>query len=324
MSWYNPSDIYEKAMTSDSTATSTTDAKPWEETIPYWQDLYGDAFSQLKPGEGTTNTKLQSAWDQYYAKAAQGTPSIATAQKTNENLIRTGGNLDPRTYQAQGYNPNMQYLGATLRGNYQNPYLDRTFNMAADKVTENYLQNVVPGVQSQANMAGRYGSGAMQTQQNNANEAYGETLNNLATQIYGGSYEAERARQAAAEQQATNVMAQSGMFSAGATNQARQYNAQQLTAAQQQEIENQMNAIKMAPYLQQAGYGDLDRMVAIGQAQQQQEMQNQMLPYQQYQALANLLASSGGGTSTSTQPVYSPGWLSTGVQAGMAAAPFLI
>lgn len=77
------------------------------------------------------------------------------------------------------------YLSDVIGGDYlnSNPYLDAMYNKAAGKVGAN--------VAGYFSGKGRYGSGAHQG-------VLQEGLNNLATDIYGGNYNAERARQQSA------------------------------------------------------------------------------------------------------------------------------
>jgi hypothetical protein len=76
---------------------------------------------------------------------------------------------------------------ATLRGDYlnpsSNPWLTSTFNTAAD-LTNSRINSIFEG-------ANRYGSGQQAS-------AIGTADANLASQIFGGNYQAERARQNAA------------------------------------------------------------------------------------------------------------------------------
>jgi hypothetical protein len=76
-----------------------------------------------------------------------------------------------------------QYL-KTIRGDYldptTNPWLDKTYRHASDLVGA--------GVDSRFSAAGRYGSGAHQG-------VLQEGMNNLATNIFGQNYQAERGRQ---------------------------------------------------------------------------------------------------------------------------------
>lgn len=80
-----------------------------------------------------------------------------------------------------------QYMQDVIGGDYlnSNPYLDAMFNQAAGKVTS--------GVNSQFSGAGRYGSGAHQG-------VLGESLGNLATDIYGQNFARERGFQQQAAQ----------------------------------------------------------------------------------------------------------------------------
>jgi hypothetical protein len=95
----------------------------------------------------------------------------------------------------------------TLTGGFlgSNPYLDQTFNQAA-LATQNQLASQFAG--SGRNIDASQG---LRSQQ----------LNDLATQIYGGAYDAERNRQ--------------------------------------------QQVLGMTPMLQQAQYGDLDRLLGVGQ-----------------------------------------------------------
>lgn len=71
-------------------------------------------------------------------------------------------------------------LNGIISGGNTNPYLDATYNKAADQVSNS--------VNSNFSKSGRYGSGAQQ-------EVLGRSLGDLATSVYGGAYEQDRARQ---------------------------------------------------------------------------------------------------------------------------------
>ena len=78
----------------------------------------------------------------------------------------------------------LQNLQDTIAGHYldpaSNPYLNQTYDAAARQIT--------PRVNSLFEASGRYGSGAHQG-------VLGQNLSDLATNIYGGNYNSERARQ---------------------------------------------------------------------------------------------------------------------------------
>lgn len=71
-------------------------------------------------------------------------------------------------------------LNSIISGGATNPYLDAMYGKAANQVANS--------VNSQFSAAGRYGSGAQA-------DVLGKNLGDLATNIYGGAYENDRARQ---------------------------------------------------------------------------------------------------------------------------------
>ncbi len=95
-------------------------------------------------------------------------PAGTTTTTTNQTLAPGG----------------LQNLQDTIAGRYldpaSNPYLSQTYDAAARQIT--------PRINSLFEASGRYGSGAQQG-------VLGQNLSDLATNIYGGNYNAERARQ---------------------------------------------------------------------------------------------------------------------------------
>lgn len=122
----------------------------------------------------------QEAGRQYHAGPSQyyqGNTVVPFATQTQdamnmtEQRARAGSDL---TRGAQGYAQNVlsgQYLNS-------NPYLDATFNRAADSV-QNRLQTSFAGAGRNTSAARPYAA---------------QELNDLATNIYGGNYQAERER----------------------------------------------------------------------------------------------------------------------------------
>lgn len=124
-------------------------------------------------------------------------PYLQEGAQGAANLYRSGGTpvvgFSPQTQMALGMAQDratagspltrgaQDYATRVLQGGFMgsNPYLDQTFNRAA-MATQNQL----------ASQFGRSGRNAAESQ-----FLRGEQLNNLATNIYGGDYEAERARQ---------------------------------------------------------------------------------------------------------------------------------
>ena len=109
------------------------------------------------------------------------------------------------------------------------PYLADTYGQAADAVTRSYQTATAPGTSAAFSAGGRYGSGARNQQIDQNNRALGSTLDNLATSIYGGNYEAERARQMTAAGGAPG-MVQAGYIEPGMRTSVGQQQQQQQQA----------------------------------------------------------------------------------------------
>lgn len=142
-----------------SPQTNTTTTEPPSYIAPYLQQGARDAASLYGaggPGVTPFSPQTQTALNMAESRAINGSPVNRAAQ---------------------------DYATQTLNGGFMgsNPWLDQTFNRAAGAVT-NQVQGNFAG-------AGRNAQGI---------DAAGfarEGYNDLATQIYGGDYQAERARQ---------------------------------------------------------------------------------------------------------------------------------
>jgi hypothetical protein len=150
-------------------STSTVVQQPPAYVLPYLQQsalesqrLYGQGPAQYYPGRTVTpfSSQTQQALDLTQQRATAGSPVTRAAQGYTTGLLNNA--------------PTSQFGGAS------NPYLDATFNRAADRV-QNRLQTSFAGT-------GR-----------NIKEARplaAQEMNDLATGIYGGAYESERSRMA--------------------------------------------------------------------------------------------------------------------------------
>ncbi len=91
------------------------------------------------------------------------------------------------------------YNSDVLSGKYlapeSNPYLRGTYDEAARAVTDNYQNAVLPAITSRFARSGNSLSGQFLGAGNRATQALGNSLGDLATNIYGGAYDAERGRQ---------------------------------------------------------------------------------------------------------------------------------
>ena len=138
-------------------------------------DLFRQGPQQYYPGETVVPfaAETESSLSGTAARAASGSP---VNQAATDYTARTLGSV-PTSQYGSGVNP---YAGAANPfGGAKNPYLDAAFNRAADSV-QNRLQSGFAG-------AGRNIEAAR--------PVAAQELNDLATGIYGGAYDAERNRQ---------------------------------------------------------------------------------------------------------------------------------
>ena len=159
--------------------TATTSYEPSEFIKPYLtealggaQQLYQSDVPQYFP-EATYvpfSGQTEAAMQLQEQRALAGSPLLGSAQTEIQNIL-SGQYLDPAT----------------------NPYLQQTFQRAAGDVQSQLGSMFAKG--------GRYGSGAMA-------ETAGQRLGDLASQIYGGAYQQERARQLQAAQLAPQMAQQ--------------------------------------------------------------------------------------------------------------------
>lgn len=172
---------------------STVNTGPWQPQQQYLtdafqkaQDQYGTNASKsyypgstVAPLNDTQNWGMQSI----LGLANQGTPNLDAANRTNLDTIN-GTYLDPST----------------------NPWLSKTYDQAGDAVTRQYMTGTAPQTAGAMAAAGRYGSGSYANQVSGNQINYGKTLNDLATNIYGGNYQTERSRQMDAVNQVPTLM----------------------------------------------------------------------------------------------------------------------
>lgn len=168
---------------SSGSQTSTSKQEPWGPQQGYLKRGFQEAQRQFNTGGPSMYggalvapfaPETQQAMGMQAARAQQGSPLTQTAK---------------------------DYTGRTIGGQYldnQNPWLGRMYDTAAQRVTDQFNQEVVPGLQSRFARAGRTGSGAETSMADRATGRLTDSLSSMAAQIYGPAYEAERGRQEAA------------------------------------------------------------------------------------------------------------------------------
>lgn len=310
----------------DSTSTQVQKADPWEGVQPALRELYSSGLrnfqgagpqyypsSTVAPQSDVTQLAQQGV----YGLATQPSPVLGAGQQQayntlgNEYLYSNPATQDLYNLAGRDYlqsSPAMWDLYTTGSGQMlnANPYLDDMFGRASSAVGRQFSNNVMPGIASMFSGAGRFGSNQMAEGLGQAQQQYGDVLNNLATDIYGGNYARERGLQ----QQALGQLGQFGLAGQGLQQQA----LGQLGDIFGRERINQMSMVGQAPELNQADYFGMGALSNLGAAQ---DVYNQSIigadvnrynfgqqqPNTELAFLSQLLQGyPSGQTSSSTQP----------------------
>lgn len=207
--------------------TSNTVAEPPAFIQPYLKDaanqsvgIYDQGPKQYFPGSTVVpfSPQTQQALDLIQQRGTNGSPLVDQAKGYNTDVV--GGSYLNSNPFANGSH--------AIAGNFNgsNPYLDQTFNRAADSVQQR-IQSGFAG--SGRNIeAGR--------------PAAAQELNDLATNIYGGAYQQDQNRRLAAQQGDQSIA--SGQYGA-----ERGY---------------QQQASQFAPQLAATDYADLGALQGVG------------------------------------------------------------
>ncbi len=255
--------------------------------LPAWLQPYASAALSSYTGQVAPGSPLAAGAQTlapYNPAMNQQVAPFTPGQQTGIDYLQ--GAAAPAS--AQLAEANAQQIGQTLQGQYlnSNPYLDATYGAAARGLSNQYMTSTAPGLAVQGQQAGVSGGIADRENQALGRYQFGNQLQDLAANIYGGNYQQERARQLQASQLTPG--AQSALVQPGATELA--------TGTLQQSQ-------------QQAGLDATSRN-ATAQAQ---------FPFQQLSGWLNAIAQAGGGTGQAfAQPPGGSG--KSGLQSGIGAA----
>lgn len=306
------------------------------------------------PVMGAANSQAQQTLDGNYLWNGQASPGLTSFANQQGNTATNGlARLGAGGFNIPGQG-NLQYLadhginpadngtlvqignGAMLN---RNPFVDKMFGQASQQVGQQFSQNVMPGIASMFAGAGRYSSNQMGSQLGQAQQQYGNTLDNLATQIYGGNYQNERGLQQNALEQLNQQGIASGQAQLGAASQLGQQGFQGLgvqgnafgqlgqfgtsalntmSQAFAQERNNQMQAMGQSPNLANQDFTNIGALAGVGQAQDTQNQNqltdqvnrfnfNQNIPFNQVTNLNAILNGGLGALSGATQTQSSQG-----------------
>lgn len=129
------------------------------------------------------------------------TPSAQTEQAlAQQEALATGAQPTLQAAQ-QAYQASLGQIGQTAAGGFLqgSPYQQAMVQAATRPLTQQFGEQVLPGVASLYSRAGRYGSGAMERALGGATEAYGRALGDVTANIVGQDYARERALQQQAQ-----------------------------------------------------------------------------------------------------------------------------
>lgn len=276
--------------------TSTvTKADPWAGVQPYIKDYLQKAQEQF-----------QTPYQEYEGQRIAG---LNQDQQQAMDLMR-GRVSDPLVGGTKSL------LGETVSGQYldSNPYLDAQFENMSKRISDAYRTGTAAQTSALGRASGSFGNTGVQQLREQQNRAFGDTLSNLASSIYGQNYQQERGRQLQAAAMLPMVAGQEradiqGLMGVGDIN--RQYNQQQLN----QQYADWVNRVNY-PQTQ------LDRYrgaVATGMGAGGTSTSTGPNPYQQNIG-ANVLGGGLAGASlVGALGSSAPAWMTSGVGAGAGA-----
>jgi hypothetical protein len=191
---------------------------------------------------------------------------------------------NPLLQQAQqAYQASLGQIGQTASGAFlnANPYQQQMIDAATRPLSQQFSNQILPGISSLYSKSGRLGSGAMESALGTASESYLRALGDVSGTIAGNQYQ-------------------------------QNLQSQQQAQIQQAQLAAQAPAIygqQFLPSQQLAQVGAAQEQIAAQPLQQQlaQYQFNQQLPYQQLQGYLSSVYGTplgGYGTTTQTYPTY--------------------
>lgn len=167
-----------------TTSTSKVDVGPWGDQQPYLRDVMQSAALQYK-NKGDLKYYPDSTVSPFTPAQTQGYQEIINRGQAGSPFMDASGRNATDTLEGKYLSPE------------SNPWLAGTFDSAADAVTRQFKTATAPTTDAMFSGNGSYNSSARYNAHNNNNMGLGSTLNNLASDIYGGNYARERQNQMA-------------------------------------------------------------------------------------------------------------------------------
>lgn len=207
---------------------------------------------------------------------------VSPSQATTESIAQQEAiarQQSPVLQQAQqAYQQSLSGIGQTAAGGFlnANPYQQQMMEAATRPLTQQFSNQILPGISSLYSKSGRLGSGSMANALSQSTEAYTRALGDITANIAGTQYGQERGLQQQAQLGLSNLAQQAPSI----------YGQQYLPAQQLAQVGAQQESIAAQP---------LQEQLARYQFGQQ-------LPYQQLQGyLSSVYGTPLGSYGTTTQ-----------------------
>ncbi len=172
----------------------------------------------LEMGLQRANQLFFGAQPQLFPGQMYVSPSAQTLQALSQQEALATGAQPTLEAAQQAYQASLGQIGQTAAGGFLqgSPYRDAMVQAATRPITQQFGEQVLPGVASLYSKAGRYGSGAMERAIGGATEAYGRALGDVSSNIVGQDYARERGLQQQAQMgQAALAQAAPSFFQMG-------------------------------------------------------------------------------------------------------------
>lgn len=261
------------------------------QAAPLYQNIYGQAGTQAganvygqAAGGGFVNPATRMAQNLYGQAGAQ--PGESTYQQAAQGRLPVAGQQQLQgLFSKAGIQPGQEVFSTAAGGGLQNittgalaniasgsmlnsnPYQQQMIQAATRPLTQQFGEQVLPGISSLYSKSGRLGSGSMERALGTATESYGRALGDVTSNLAGSQYQAERQLQQSALGQLAGVSAQdiqTQLSGAGALEQA-----QRAATAQQAGIAGQLAGLSAQDIQTRlAGAGGLQSAQAQALAQQ--------------------------------------------------------
>lgn len=336
--------------------TAVQRAEPWAGAQPYLADIFsrgqnlmnqgptsyfpGQTYAGFSPQQLTAQGMALTQADQSAGRMGGYEDLIAAlGQGDNPLLSATMGQAPQATdtlLQTMSRNSSPITYGGVSRETIEgmmspqgNPYLDAMVSQAQGRTADVFTQDILPALQSQATAQGHYGFGAKPPTRET--QLLTQTLGDMATNMYGGAYQADMSRALAAAQAGAGLdlsaQTSSEQLRQGATGQQLSAANQLLGAVGQGQAlssQDRAAALGFAPMLENLAYGPSQIYGQVGaqnQALDQQAINDAMArhyyPQQSEQDLLSYYANLIGGfnlpsTITSQQSYQQNPWLTAG------------